>query len=292
MMGNVSRLNMAHWMAVILLVASSLTTATVSLLLIPLSHDPALYLVLIPLGISLVLVLVSVWLSKVLITEAERRGQERLEIAKLEAELEMTQRTRELHHDLINHLSAVSSWIQLGAGDRAIRYIHQILGSLHSNNAERVGTDPHLLSLLLGMVGQKLVEAEEHGVSLHLEFDSRWAQVAINDEVAIRIMGNLIDNALSAASRSESEQGRVEIAVFTQSDAACLRVWNNGPPIPDAIRRRLEEPGRTQRPKETGLGLNIVRKLVEESKASLRVLSDDEKGTEIFIRFPLRAEGP
>ncbi len=277
----------AYWTAVVLLTVSSVAAATLTLVLVRFSGSE-LYLVLAPLGISLLIALLSVWSSKVLIDEAQRRAAEQMEIAKLESELEVSQRTRELHHDLVNHLSAVSSWIQLGAGERAVRYIHQILTSVHPNKAVVVEENPHGLTLLLGMMGQKLALAEERGISLHVQFESEWGRASLDDEVAVRVLGNLIDNALNAAATCEpAHSGRVEITVGVDEEAAIFRVWNNGPPIAAEVQRRLKTPA--ERPEIRnghGLGLFIVRKLVTSTGGTLAFHSSAEKGTEFTIRFP------
>lgn len=278
----------AYWTAVVVLTLSSVAAAALTLVLVRFSAGSELYFVLAPLGISLLIALLSVWSSKVLIDEAQRRAVEQMEIAKLESELEMSQRTRELHHDLVNHLSAVSSWIQLGAGDRAVRYINQILNTLHPSKVVTVSQDPNGLTLLLGMMGQKLAQAEEKGIALLVQLDSEWAQAGIDDEVAIRVLGNLIDNALEAAAECEApESSRVEITVAIEEQTALFRVWNNGPPVPlDVLKRLGESSERPDVRQPRGLGLYIVRKLVREANGTMTLDSSAEEGTEIKIRFP------
>ena len=285
-----NRYNRLYWTAVALLTVSSISAATLTLAFVRLSRAD-LYLSLAPLGVSLVIVLFSVWSSKVLIDEAQRRAHEQMELSKLRAELEVAQRIRELHHDLVNHLTAVSSWIQLGAGERAVRYIHKILSDLHPTKSATVAPEPHGLMLLLGMMGQKLAQAEQHGIALNVQLDSGWGAAGISDEVAIRVLGNLIDNAIAAAARREEPgRGRVEIAVAVEDETALFRVWNDGPAIPAALLQRLDGPPERTRPgsaQNNGLGLHIVRRLVDEAGGTMSVSSTSRAGTEFRVRFPI-----
>lgn len=284
------RYKQIYWTAVIILTVSSVVAATLTLVIVRSSRSFDIYLTLAPLGLSLIIALLSVWASKLLIDEAQQRAMEQLEIAKLQSELEVTQRTRELHHDLVNHLSAVYSWIQLGAHDRALRYINKILMELHPNQSAAISQEAHSQILLLGMMGQKLSQAEQQGVSLSVQLDSEWGRVRISDDIAVRVLGNLVDNAITAASRHEGPgKGRVELSVAVEDETAVIRVWNNGPALPLPLLQRLEAPER-EKPspnQNRGLGLHIVRRLVDEAGGTMTVRSSSRTGTEFRVRFPL-----
>lgn len=282
----------ARWTAVIILTLSSVAATLLLYVFVHVSEGADLYIAITPIGISLMIALLSVWASKVLVEEAHRRAEEHVKMLKLESELELTQRARELHHDLVNHLTAVSSWIQLGAGDRATRYIHQILGTSQSAKTLSSYSDSSHVALLLGMIGQKISKADELGVALSFHVDSEWGRSGVADEVVVRILGNLADNALDAATRATQEiSGRVEIHASAQSSGAVFRVWNNGPAIPEGVLRRIREGGaRPQTTEERGWGLHIVRRLVREYDGTLEVHSDAASGTEFRVWFPNRKD--
>ena len=66
-----------------------------------------------------------------------------------------------------------------------------------------------------------------------------------------------------------------------------LRVRDNGPGIPEDLRRRMFEPFVTAGKKGgTGLGLSIVKRFVEDQHGDLAVQSTPGKGTTFTIRIP------
>jgi signal transduction histidine kinase len=84
-----------------------------------------------------------------------------------------------------------------------------------------------------------------------------------------QIWANLIDNALDAVPVS----GRVDISASRERDRVVVRVVDNGPGIPADVRARMFEPFFTTKPvgKGTGLGLDIVRRLLVHNNADIEV---------------------
>jgi signal transduction histidine kinase len=125
--------------------------------------------------------------------------------------------------------------------------------------------------------------------------------VAINVEVeqglpAVRgfagelnqIWANLIDNALDAVPIS----GHVEITAKHERQHVVVRVADNGPGIPPDVRDRMFEPFFTTKPvgKGTGLGLDIVRRLLSHNDAEIEVESAPGR-TEFRVSLPLADAG-
>ena len=103
-----------------------------------------------------------------------------------------------------------------------------------------------------------------------------------------QIWANLIDNALDAV----PESGRVEVVATNERQRIVVRVINNGDAIPDEIRARLFEPFFTTKAvgKGTGLGLDIVRRLIAHNEAEIDF--DSEPGrTEFRVSLPIAETG-
>ncbi len=87
-----------------------------------------------------------------------------------------------------------------------------------------------------------------------------------------QIWGNLIDNALDAV----PEGSRVEVTARRENQRVVVRVVDNGPGIPAGVRDRIFEPFFTTKPmgQGTGLGLDIVRRLVGHNEGLIEVESE------------------
>ena len=99
-----------------------------------------------------------------------------------------------------------------------------------------------------------------------------------------QIWGNLIDNALD----SVPEKGLVEVTAKHERGRVVVRVVDNGPGIPASVRERIFDPFFTTKAmgQGTGLGLDIVRRLIRHNDATIEV--DSQPGrTEFRVGLPI-----
>ena len=125
-------------------------------------------------------------------------------------------------------------------------------------------------------------------IDLQVEVQSRSVVMATSESLH-RILDNLIDNAL----RFTHAGGRILLRVSDRDDDAEIVVSDDGVGIPKTeLTRVFDRFHRLQREvderrKGTGLGLNIVRGLVQELRGKIRAISGDgEPGTRFEIRLP------
>ena len=99
-----------------------------------------------------------------------------------------------------------------------------------------------------------------------------------------QIWANLIDNALDAV----PDSGRVDVSARMERQRVVVRVVDNGPGIPADVRGRMFEPFFTTKAvgKGTGLGLDIVRRLLTHNDADIDVESVPGR-TEFRVSLPL-----
>jgi signal transduction histidine kinase len=99
-----------------------------------------------------------------------------------------------------------------------------------------------------------------------------------------QIWANLIDNALDAV----PESGRIEVTAQRDRHRVLVRVVDNGPGIPAEISQRIFDPFFTTKPvgKGTGLGLDIVRRLIGHNDAEIEVESIPGR-TEFRVSLPV-----
>jgi signal transduction histidine kinase len=95
---------------------------------------------------------------------------------------------------------------------------------------------------------------------------------------------NLIDNALDAVGHG----GHVDVSASREMDHVVVRVIDDGPGIPDAIRGRIFDPFFTTKGvgEGTGLGLDIVRRLVQRHEGEIDVQSRPGR-TEFRVSLPV-----
>lgn len=108
------------------------------------------------------------------------------------------------------------------------------------------------------------------------------------DAVALRqVFVNLLDNARQAAGPDGNVQ--VDISVDTTADEAAfiVAIEDDGPGVDAGIARRLFEPLMTTKRTGIGLGLALVKRLVERHGGTVAYAPGEEAGARFVVRLPV-----
>jgi len=108
------------------------------------------------------------------------------------------------------------------------------------------------------------------------------------DRARIRqVLANLVDNAVKYSPAG----GRIAISARTIGDRAVLSVEDEGPGIPDEdlprVWERLYRGDRSRSTRGLGLGLSLVKAIVEAHGGAVGVNSAVGAGSRFLIRLPL-----
>ncbi|HET9554177.1 MAG TPA: ATP-binding protein, partial [Anaeromyxobacteraceae bacterium] len=99
---------------------------------------------------------------------------------------------------------------------------------------------------------------------------------------------NLAVNAAQAMPRG----GRLTVRLRAEPGAAVLELEDTGAGIPDDVRARIFEPFFTTKATGTGLGLAVVKRIVDGHGGEVGVTSRPGAGTTFTLRFPLEPAAP
>ncbi|MDR0776257.1 MAG: HAMP domain-containing protein [Azonexus sp.] len=111
----------------------------------------------------------------------------------------------------------------------------------------------------------------------------------LGDATQLRqIIHNLLRNAEDAL--EERSDGRIEIVTAPAERYVRLIIGDNGPGFPLELLPRIFEPYVTTKLRGTGLGLPIVKKIIEEHLGIIEISNALEGGARIDIRLPLARE--
>jgi signal transduction histidine kinase len=99
-----------------------------------------------------------------------------------------------------------------------------------------------------------------------------------------RALLNLVVNACEAVPNRE---GKIAFDIVSLPESFEIRISDNGPGIPDAIRNNLFEPFVSAgKPNGTGLGLAIVSKIIADHGGAVCVESTSAHGTTFLVKLP------
>lgn len=100
----------------------------------------------------------------------------------------------------------------------------------------------------------------------------------------IRIVTNLVKNAIQAVPSDREPEVNVHLQKI--KDQFVIRISDNGVGIPPELGDKIFEPKFTTTTGGMGLGLAMVKKIVEDYNGEIRYISEKDRGTEFSIRIP------
>ncbi|KAB2311037.1 HAMP domain-containing protein [Betaproteobacteria bacterium SCN2] len=209
---------------------------------------------------------------------------------------------RRLAHEIKNPLTP----IQLSAERLSLRLQDKLAGSDAEMLARATGTIVNQVGAMKSMVDAfasyaRMPSAQIAPLDLNALvrevltlYDSAGVQpdlsadlpLASGDSTLMRqVIHNLLQNAQDAL--AGKPDGRVGIRTESAEESVKLIITDNGPGFPDHMMARMFEPYATTKPKGTGLGLPIVKKIVEELGGSIRVENQPGGGACVCVALPV-----
>jgi two-component system CitB family sensor kinase len=212
--------------------------------------------------------------------------RDRTELELLGRELDSTHglldALRAQDHEHANRLHTLLGLLELGLHEAAVDFVAEVADT-HRASAEEVSDrvhDPLVAALLVG----KAAIAAERGVSLRIVPGTLLPDRVVDPRDLVTVLGNLVDNALDAAS------GEVEVELRPERDTVLLRVGDDGPGVPPELRGKIFDEGWSTKQSPShrgrGLGLALVRRLAERYGGTARVAARAGGGAVFTVVLP------
>ncbi len=129
-------------------------------------------------------------------------------------------------------------------------------------------------------------------VEIKLELDKNLPTIEADHNRLRQILNNLLKNAIEAT----ENVARPKVHLVTKTIHAAgrelieIRIKDNGVGFPEDLINEIFEPYVTTKSSGTGLGLAIVKKIVEEHGGMVRVENNDDPGSSVVIRLPVKMD--
>ncbi|GIE10635.1 histidine kinase [Paractinoplanes ferrugineus] len=210
------------------------------------------------------------------------------ELRELTGELDsvrgLTEALRAQAHEAANRLHTVLTLVELGRGDEAVRLATAELAVAQQLTDRVMGavSEPALAALLLG----KSAQAAERGVQLVVDEASRLGESGLAGRDLLTVVGNLVDNALEAVAGTPLPR-QVTVLIVGTGGEVLVRVGDTGPGIADAAAAFRR--GWTTKERGRGVGLSLVRQVIERYAGSHAVSAAPGGGTVVEVRLPVPA---
>ena len=177
---------------------------------------------------------------------------------------DLTEQEREEYLDII-----ISESERLSALSSNVLYLSKIENQAILTEQQNYNLSEQI-RLVIALLDHKFSEKQ-----LGIIFDSQEYFITGNREMLKQVWINLLDNAIKFSPNG----GKIEVAISQDSEKTYISVSNDGEPIPPNVQAhifdRFYQGDKSHATAGNGLGLSIVKKIVDLHGGEIRVCSDN-----------------
>jgi two-component system NtrC family sensor kinase len=146
-------------------------------------------------------------------------------------------------------------------------------------------TKTSMVSIVNEVVTTLKPEADQRNICFELDWPDDLPRVNIDSGLFYQAFTNLVKNSLEAI----SESGVIRITGYIETEHLCVQIKDTGSGVDPKILEHIFDPFfSTKGKKGTGLGMSIVKTIVEAHGGTVEIHSKAEKGTRVILCVPIR----
>jgi two-component system, NtrC family, sensor kinase len=147
-------------------------------------------------------------------------------------------------------------------------------------------TFAEVLRSSMSLLGKRL---EQEGVRVTASWPDDLPAIEMDAHQMEQVFVNLLTNAMRACADGG---GHIAITGQRVGPSVEVRIEDNGRGIEEGDMCRIFDPFFTRSPDGTGLGLTIVRRIIDQHNGSIQVESEPGRGTVFTLRVPVEQPAP
>ena len=161
------------------------------------------------------------------------------------------------------------------------------LESIGSQEMKNLSSSIDIYEIADDIISNQMTRAKERNIELELIGTN--LNITANKRMIVDLIYNLVDNAI----KYNQDNGRVSVEIYKESKYCVLKVKDSGIGISQKDMNRIFErfyradKSRSKKIGGTGIGLSIVKHIVEKHNGEISLTSKLNIGTEIEIILPL-----
>ncbi|MGM0621143.1 MAG: ATP-binding protein [Bacteroidota bacterium] len=228
-------------------------------------------------------------------------------LARSERESAWREMAKQIAHEIKNPLTPMKLNIQhlqraKGEGKEYNEYIERVTSTLieQIENLSNIATEfsnfakiPNARNQVfkLGDQLQKVLDLFETHNRVTIDFNTNgfdYVKVNADREQLSRAIINLVKNSIQAI--PEDKEGKIKINLSRREHMAVIAITDNGEGISPKVRDKLFSPSFTTKTSGMGLGLSIVKNIVENFSGKIWFETQHGRGTTFYIEIPVYEE--
>jgi len=255
-----------------------------------------------------ILIMTLIFLALLLIVhKAERLIEQRArEQKELEEQLHLAERLAALgemvagvSHEIKNPLGIIRSTAELLGGMPDADETQKRLSGVITEESTRLNEivtefldfarpqEPNLQDCYLEEIIKKNIsflgpELEKQGINVTHNLNGRSLKLQADQELLYRSLLNIFINSM----QSMDNAGSITVKVKEEKGYYLIEIEDTGSGISQENMKKIFNPFFTSKEKGSGLGLSIVKKIIEGHKGSIGLESKEDTGTRVIIQLP------
>lgn len=175
---------------------------------------------------------------------------------------------------------------------RLLRLINNLLDitRIDSGHIKLNMANCNIVSLVEEITQSVVPYAEHKGLSLVFDTEEEEILTAVDIDKLERIILNLLSNAI----KFTGPGGKVYVTVLKDKDRVVISVKDTGAGIPLDMQNRIFErfqqanSSLTREHEGSGIGLSLVKSFVDLHNGTIKVVSEENRGSEFIIEIPIK----
>ena len=129
-------------------------------------------------------------------------------------------------------------------------------------------------------------QIKENGYVIKTFFDDEIPVIMADGDMLYQAFLNLLINGMQAMPHG----GEIYVTIETGDGSLWVYIEDEGEGVSASVMEKIWDPFFTTKEKGTGLGLGIVRNIIEANDGMIRIDNRSEKGARVSVKFPLSQE--
>lgn len=201
-----------------------------------------------------------------------------LQYKNLKAQMDDARRAR---HDLRHTVNVLQTYLQDENKNALKEYILQYLDSLPPDKAS-LYSDDYILNALISTYQEK---AQKENIKFHVGVQLEGI-LPLPEPDKVVLLGNLLENAVEACRRLNSENAYISLAIHQEGPAFVILLDNSH----SGILKKEEQVFLSSKDKPSGLGISSIQKITEKHHGILKLEHDDTGFHSSVMLFPEQVE--
>ena len=189
--------------------------------------------------------------------------------------------------DALNWLEAlVSSVSQVEAIEQSVGRVSELVMAVkkfaYDDRCALREVDVHdSIQSTLTILGHKMRQRQ---ITVMKHFDTEQPKIRTSGVAISQVWTNLLDNAIDAS----PDGGVIEVKTWSEPGVLGVSIGDHGAGVPEELKERIFAPFYTTKPvgKGTGLGLEIVKRIVTQSFGGTVQVDSKPGDTQFIVRLP------